>query len=111
MPTTIPRFCSKCNSLLSIPDMSSGLMRCTACSNTEELPTNDKRISIKHHNKEEKELTDLEVSRLMFEPTTAKKRMDCPNKECNNKIISVMRDDEYNNYILGCRKCETIFHY
>ena len=68
-------------------------------------------LLVQQLNKEEKELTDLEVSRLMFEPTTAKKRMDCPNKECNNKIISVMRDDEYNNYILGCRKCETIFHY
>tara|TARA_B100001179_G_scaffold161331_1_gene118211 strand:- start:721 stop:1002 length:282 start_codon:yes stop_codon:yes gene_type:complete len=93
--------------MLEMVDLITGKMMCKNCGFEQEFPPNDNIVDITFHGEGKREITIAEATRLMSEPTTAKRNIKC--QECDNTIMSVIRDENY-NYKLGCRKCEKIFY-
>lgn len=101
-------YCNQCMNLLGHVNFMTGDMHCPSCKNIQSLPENNKVISISYHNEGQKEITDAEIEAVGYEQTTPRIEKKCPNKDCDAKMMSKIRDSEY-NYILFCMKCRTIY--
>jgi DNA-directed RNA polymerase subunit M/transcription elongation factor TFIIS len=99
-----PNFCPNCSNILEIMDMFTGIMSCRNCKS--KFPCSNRVIFRKYYNTGKRMLSDNDIIRLMYEPSTQKIQKKCP--ECENNIMAAIIDENY-KAILSCLGCERVF--
>lgn len=102
---SIPNFCKTCTNILDLVDINTELMNCSHCK--QKIPIGDNRLVFnRYYNAGKRVMSDNEVQRLMFEPTTQKIVMQC--QACEGNIMATIIDENYRS-ILACLNCQSVF--
>jgi DNA-directed RNA polymerase subunit M/transcription elongation factor TFIIS len=104
---SVPNFCENCGNILEIINMYDGKLSCSSCK--ERFPCDGKRlVYVKHYNTGKRILSDNDVIRLIYEPTTQKIIKKCPGAKCDGNLLACIIDENC-RCILGCLTCEQVF--
>lgn len=101
---SIPYFCKICSNILELADINTDTARCSHC--MQRFPIESKLVFNRYYNAGKRVMSDNEVQRLMFEPTTQKIVMRC--QSCEGNIMATIIDENYRS-ILACLNCQSVF--